>query len=167
MAEGSSKKRVAAVVGLWAVVMGAASAVAGCYGHNCDDNDIQFYGSKEGEGRLLSADTWETGPIDGDWLPFPRRRAWVFDTTALGNDRVPYDITPYVSAQANWRNEGGNFTHGAGNLAEISGVGGGQVVVKNGTCADYYVRVVVEAAPRPPSASSSSSDAGTDAEAGP
>ena len=166
MAEGSSKQRVVAAVALWAVVMGATALGSGCYGHNCD-GDVQFYGRNQTEGRLLSSDLWESGPIDGVWLDFPKQRIWIFDLTALGNDRVPQLVVPYVSAQANPLAEFGNYTIAAGNLAEQSGVTKGQITIKNGTCADYYLRVVVQAAPRPPGASLPSSDAGTDAEAGP
>jgi hypothetical protein len=160
-------RRVVAIVVLWAIVMAAVSFVAGCYGHNCD-GDVQVFGRNPGEGRLLSADMWESGPIDGNWIPFPRQRAWVFEIHDFG-DRLPAEITPYVSAQANPSHEvGGNFTQAGGNLAEISGIDKGRVVVRNGTCADYFVRVVVQSPPRPPNAVvPEPTDAGTDAETGP
>lgn len=162
----SSAKRVFALLGLWAAVMGATSFAAGCYGHNCD-GDVQVFGRNPGEGRLLSADLWESSPVDGVWLEFPKQRIWIFDLTALGNDRQPQLILPYVSAEPDPNRSGGNGTIAAGNLAEQSGVANGQVVIKNGTCADYYLRLVVLAAPRPPTAPPISSDAGSDAEAGP
>jgi len=159
-------RRSLALGALWTLVMGATAFGSGCYGRNCD-GDVQLYGRKEGEGRLLSADAWESGPIDGKWLPFPRQRIWIFDLTKLGNDRLPQVIIPYVSAQENPLTEQGNFTIAAGNLAEQSGIGNGQVTIKNGTCADYYLRLVVDAAPRPPTttaspSSSTSDDAGSD-----
>jgi hypothetical protein len=160
--------RVVAVVALWAVVVGATSFAAGCYGHNCDPS-VETFGQNTSEGRLLSPDLWESGPVDGVWLDFPRQRAWVFDLTALGNDRIPQLVVPYVSAQVDPIHEGGNFTIAAGNLAEQSSVANGQLVIKNGTCADYYLRVVVQAAPRPSGASLSSSpsaDADASAEGG-
>jgi hypothetical protein len=175
----ASKKRVAAIVGVWAVVMGATSFASGCYGHNCD-GDVQNFGRESSQGRLLSADLWESNAIDGEWLPFPKQRVWVFDLTTLGNDRLPQLIVPYVSAEPDpLHTPGGNWTIAAGNLAEQSGVANGQVVIKNGTCADYYLRLVVQAAPRPPAATpppsetpdeagtDAGNDAGSDAEAGP
>lgn len=168
MAEASTK-RVLAVVVLWAVVMGATSFASGCYGHNCDGS-VEFYGRNVGEGRLLSADLWESSPVDGVWLDFPRQRVWIFDLNTLGTDRIPQLIVPYVSAQADPLHENGNFTIAAGNLAEQSSVVNGQVVIKNGTCADYYLRLVVQVAPRPTPGTTPplpSSDAGSDAEAGP
>ena len=135
------------MVALWIVVMVAVASASGCYGHNCDGS-LLVYGREPGEGRLLSADLWESNPIDGVWLDFPRQRVWVFDLHDLG-DRIPQVIVPYVSAQADPNHEaGGNFTVAAGNLAEISGVQNNQVVIHNGTCADYFLRVTVEAAPR-------------------
>ena len=156
-----------AVVVLWTVVMVAVAFASGCYGHTCD-GEVTTYGRNAGEGRLFAADKWESGPIDGVWLDFPKQRAWIFDLHELGG-RTPTVVTPYVSAQADPVHDFGNFTVAAGNLAEISAVAPDQVVIHNGTCADYFLRVVVEAAPRAPNASVPSpiSDAGGDAEAGP
>ena len=164
----ASRTRVAASVALWAVVMGALSFAAGCYGHTCD-GEVKVFGRNPGEGRLFTADKWESGAIDGVWLDFPKQRVWIFDLHELGG-RTPVVVTPYVSAQADPDHEvGGNFTIAAGNLAEISATNPDQVVIHNGTCADYFLRVVVEAAPRAPNASVPSPipDAGGDAETGP
>jgi hypothetical protein len=148
------------MVTLWVVVMVAVAFASGCYGHNCDGT-VLVYGHNPGEGRLLGPDLWESSPIDGVWLDFPKQRAWIFDLHDLG-DRVPEVITPYISAQADPQHEvGGNFTIGAGNLAQISGVTNDQVVVQNGTCADYFLRLTVQAAPRAPTpATTSSTDSG-------
>ncbi len=164
----ASRNGVVASVALWTVVMGAVSFEAGCYGHICD-GDVQIYGRNSDEGRLFTADKWESGAIDGKWLPFPKQRVWIFDLHELGG-RTPVVVIPYVSAQSDPDHEvGGNFTIAAGNLAEISATNPDQVVIHNGTCADYFLRVVVEAAPRAPNASVPTPipDAGGDAEAGP
>jgi hypothetical protein len=153
---------------LWTTLMVSISVASGCYGRNCE-GDVVVFGKNPGEGRLFSADKWESGPTDGVWLDFPKQRVWIFDLHELGG-RTPAIVTPYVSAQADPVHElGGNFTIAAGNLAEISGAVPDQVVVHNGTCADYFLRVVVEAPPRAPEASLPSPipDAGGDAEAGP
>jgi hypothetical protein len=154
-----SSRRVVTVVTLWIVVMAAVGFASGCYGRNCDGSTLVF-GHDPGEGRLVSPDKWESNPIDGIWLDFPKQRAWIFDLHDLG-DRVPQSITPYVSAQADPNHEpGGNFALAAGNLAEISGVQNDQVIIHNGTCADYFLYLTVEAAPRAPTSSTPSTDSG-------
>ena len=142
--------------------------MSGCYGRNCEGEAITF-GTRAGEGSMINADTWQSNPIEGTWLEFPRQRVWIFDMRELG-DRIPAVPMVYVSAQASPNTEsGGNFTAGAGNIAEVSGVLPGRMTVRNGTCSDYYVRVTAMATPRPPAATPTSSpaDAGPDADAAP
>ena len=146
---GENKRRVLGLVALWGIVMGGLGS-ASCYGHTCD-GDTQTYGTIPGEGQLVNADTWQSTPVDGDWIPFTRQRVWVFEMRDLGA-RLPVLITPYISAERNPVNDNGNWTIGSGNLAEQSGAGLGRIVVKNNTCADYYIRLVVTAQPRPPQA---------------
>ncbi len=159
-----SRSRVVAIVVVWVVVMVVTCLASGCYGRNCE-GITTFYGRIPGEGRLLTPDTWESSPVDGTWLDFPQQRAWIFDLQALG-DREPQIIIPYVSAQQSPLAEDGNFTIAGGNLAEISAARRGAVIIKNGTCADYYLRLVVTTAPRTPNASfpaGPSPEAGADA----
>ena len=153
-----------AVAALWAIVMGAVSFASGCYGHNCD-GDVQIWGRNPGEGRLLDPDRWESSPVDGDWIPFTRQRVWYFEMRDLG-DRTPDVVLPYISAERNPVHDNGNWTLGAGNLAEQSSTGPGRIAIKNNTCADYYIRLVAVASPRPPDASTAeaASDAAFDAD---
>jgi len=146
---GEGKRRVVGLVALWGIMMGGIGS-ASCYGHTCD-GDSQVWGRVPGEGRLVDEDTWESTPIDGDWIPFTRQRVWFFEMRELG-DRTPYEITPLISAERNPVHDNGNWTEGSGNLAEQSGAGPGRIAVKNNTCADYYIRIVAHAAPRPPQA---------------
>lgn len=162
----SSRSRLLAIVTVWVVVMAATCLASGCYGRNCQGISTT-YGRAPGEGRLLDADTWESSPVDGEWLDFSQQRVWFFDIQALGG-RTPDIIIPYVSAQEAPFADQGNFVIGAGNIAEISSATKGSVAIKNGTCADYYLRLVVKASPRAPNASTpepvvSSSEAGADA----
>lgn len=140
-------KRAASLFAVWFGVTGAAVVAPACYGHNCDGLTGTF-GANAGEGELLDDNTWESSPVDGTWIDFSRQRAWIFNLHALGN-RKPDIVTAYVSAQQNPFNEGGQFAQAAGNLAEIWGATNGTVTVHNGTCADYFVRVVVQSAPAP------------------
>jgi len=162
----TSRRRVIAVVVLWTTVMAAVCVLAGCYGHNCEGDTLVF-GRNTGEGRLVDADTWESSAIDGTWIPFTKQRIWIFQMRQLG-DRTPTVIIPYVSAEAN-PNRDGNWTIGSGNIVEQSQVGPGQLVLKNNTCADYYIRVVVQAQPRPqePTPPIAADASSADADSGP
>lgn len=152
-----ARSRVVAMVTVWLLVMVATCLASGCYGRNCQGITTS-YGRVPGEGRLLDADTWESSPVDGQWLDFSQQRIWFFDISALG-DRTPDLIIPYVSAESAPFPEQGNFVIGAGNIAEISSATKGSVVLKNGTCADYYLRLVVKTSPRPPNAPNASTPA--------
>jgi hypothetical protein len=155
-----SRRRFALLATLWAAASAAIAIAGGCQPHNCD-GDIKSYGTLANEGRLLNADTWESNPIDGPWLPFPHQRIWIFDLHELG-DRTPDVPLAYVSANADPLHEGANFVETSGNLTELSDPEKGKLAVKNGTCADYYLRVVVQASPLPPAPPSDAGDAGTD-----
>jgi hypothetical protein len=152
---------------LWLVTSGVVAAIGGCYTQSSCSGDSVNYGRGANEGRLLDANTWESSPVNGPWLPFPHQRFYAFDLHELG-DRTPDLILPYVSAQADPTHEsGGNATLGSGNLTEISGADTGRVTIHNGTCADYYLRLVVVASPigtsaAPPAQADASADAPTD-----
>lgn len=143
----SSRRTTIFLVALWALVTATTFAASGCYGHNCV-GDWANYGQNPGEGQLVDDNTWQSGPVDGLWLPFPKQQTYYFDLHELGVDRLPTLVIPYVSAQANPLQEGGNYTIAGGNLAEISGADRGRVTIHNGTCADYFLRVLVQAPQR-------------------
>lgn len=172
MAASTPRRRTTALVLLWVIVMVAVAAASGCYGRNCE-GETTYFGRTAGEGRMASPDEWESMAFDAKWLPFPRQRVWVFEMKDLGL-RTPFKVDVYLSAQENPVSENGNLTPGGGNLTEISGIGPGRMTVKNGTCADYYLRVVAEASPAPsgspsttPADAGTSTDAASDADAGP
>jgi hypothetical protein len=129
-------------------VTSAALLSPGCYGRNCE-GAIESFGTDAGQGRMLDEDTWESSPQDGTWLWFPRQRYYIFDLRALAG-RTPQLIVPYLSANPEPKS-GGNFTIGGGNLALLSNALPNRVDVKNDSCSDYYLRLVVVAAPFPPS----------------
>lgn len=163
-APSGGRNRVVAIVVVWLLVMIVTCLASGCYGRNCQ-GITTIYGRAPGEGRLLDADTWESSPVDGEWLDYSQQRVWFFDIQALGG-RTPDLIIPYISAERSPFTESGNFVIGAGNIAEISSATKGSVAIRNGTCADYYLRLVVKASPRLPNASfpePPSSGAGPDA----
>jgi hypothetical protein len=142
-----SARRVVAFAAVWLTISAAAILSPGCYGRNCEGG-LQVYGADAGQGRMLSSDMWESAPADGQWLWFPRQQYYVFDIAAL-NGRTPQLVVPYLSAQPE-PNKGGNFTIGGGNLALLSNAQPNRVDVRNDTCSDYYLRLVVFASPLPP-----------------
>jgi hypothetical protein len=160
-----SRRRLVFLAALWLAGTGVALAMPGCYGRNCE-GDTQTWGLNPGEGRMLDDNTWESSSQDGKWLPFPRQRYWRFDLRVLGG-RTPAVVIPYVSANDNPNNTPfQNATIGGGNLAEITGVHPDAVTIHNGTCSDYFLRLVVVTAARPPetnTADAAVTDAMTDA----
>jgi hypothetical protein len=137
-------------------VLSAGGASVGCFDGSCDE---QLSRTEPGSGRLTDANTWESGPIDGEWLRYDHRMLIVLDTSLLGA-RLPTSVLVYISADKRPL-QGGTFTIAGGNVADITVPGPGAVYVKNNSCAEYYARVVVQAAPFAPDAGIS--DAGVDA----
>lgn len=137
-----------------ALVVATAALAGGCTARNCD-GDVLTYGRSPGEGSLADPNTWQSTPFDGRWLDFPHRRQWILDTSALGS-RTPKAVYGYVSAFPEPNKvpspgeRTGNFTLAGGDLLLFVLVKPGQLSVLNSTCADFYLRVVVEAVPEPP-----------------
>jgi hypothetical protein len=145
----ASGPRVAVLAALWAVVVGAIATASGCYGRVCEPS-VDTWGLEPGEGRMLDPDTWESNPLDGQWLDFPGQRTWVFEMRDLGGRLPEKPVVAYISASEFPAATGSNFAIASGNLAELTFAGPGRLVVRSGVCADYFLRVVVEAAPNPP-----------------
>jgi hypothetical protein len=165
----SPDRRVVVFGVLWLSVS-AALLAPGCYGRNCEPG-FEVFGVDAGQGTMIDENTWESSPIDGEWLWYPRQRTYSFEVPALGG-RTPVDITPSVSATLRPNKDiGGNSVLAAGNIALRFGVGPNRFAYKNDTCSDYYLRVVVDLPPFPPAGDSgrgpaTETDAGTaDAEA--
>jgi hypothetical protein len=172
-AKANASRRLGALLFLWAAVTGGMLALTACYGENCNGSS-GGYGNKPGEGRMIDENTWESSPMDGKWLHFSSGHIWFFEVPELG-ERTPFRVETYLSPVEDPNvfhpeRAPSNFTMGGGNLAELSGVGPNRFIVRNGTCAEYFVRVVVEVPPRPDSIApgtvggvDASVDAGADA----
>ena len=133
----------------------SAPLTSGCQGHQCDGDfkDMDFLipsdlNLTQDHGDLIDRDTYETGPLQSSWLYFPHQRTWTINPAGLER-RTITEIIPYVSPVPEPNADGGsdNFTVGSGNVAEVRLRIDNAVVVYNNTCADYYLRVVVHAAP--------------------
>lgn len=164
-----SWRRLGVLGAVWALLGGGALVLSSCYGRNCEGSPRQ-YGIDASDGRMLDENTWESSPLDGEWIPFPRQVVYTF-TIPFGG-RVPSLVLGSVSGQQ--RPNTGNFTTGAGNLLEFTAIGPNQAAAINDTCSDYYIRVFAWAAPfgsTGPDASASTdsadsglADAGADAQ---
>lgn len=155
----SSRRRVLAFVALWIAISAAALLAPGCYGRNCEGG-FETYGPDAGQGFMVDENRWASGPMDGTWLWFPRQRYYIFDVRAFGG-RAPTAIFPYISGTPEPTKNGGNYAPAAGNLAEIFSAGPNRFDIKNDSCSDYYLYVVVDLPPLPPEAPAD--DAGADA----
>jgi len=141
----------------------------GCYGDQCIGDNVNF-GDKEGEGRLVSPDIWESQPQSAtNWMSYSHQRLYTVHPRGLeGRDIL--QVFPYISPDTN-PNEISQWTLAGGNLGEIkildTNVPGlvPTVLVKNDTCADYFIRIVIQAYPAAPptdAGTPNSGDAGPD-----
>ncbi|MDF2691882.1 MAG: hypothetical protein K0S65_265 [Labilithrix sp.] len=144
----TSWRRIGALATIWGAISAAALIAPGCYGRNCEGG-VENFGAEPGQGGMIDENTWESSPMDGTWLWFPRQRVYFFDIPPLGG-RVPKLVVPYVAASPQPQINGGNFTVGAGNIALLSGVRANHVDIRNDTCSDYYLRLVLLVEPLPP-----------------
>jgi hypothetical protein len=167
------RKRLATFVGgagvvstplLALVLFGSTATSTGCQGKQCE-GDFLFYGEAPGEGSLIDEDTWQSSPIDGFWLEYRPARIFLIRIPAF-RDRLLVRFEAYISPAPDPNRTldpgevGDNFALAAGNLAEFSQVGRGAVNVRNATCAEYYLRLVVHAEPRRSSGPEPDEDAG-------
>ncbi len=159
---GASRRRIVALAALWASISAAALLAPGCYGNNCEGG-FETFGADTDQGYMVDENTWASNRWNETWLWFPRQRYYIFDIKALGG-RTPEKVLPYISASPNPNKDNNNAVIAAGNLGEIYQVGPNRVDVRNDSCSDYYLRLVVEVPPQPPEAPA---DAGeTDADTG-
>jgi hypothetical protein len=147
------KARILLFFVLWAGVAAVVFSIPGCYGRNCE-GDFQIFGIDGGQGHMVDTNTWESNAYDEAWLPFPRQRGYGFDITALGGRR-PINVTPWLSANELQNQSGANAVIGAGNIAETLNWRNNGIDIRNDTCSDYYLRLVVEVPDMPPAAPTS------------
>lgn len=127
-----------------ACALATVTATPACLTRACDPSQ-ELFGLKEGEGRLLDEDTWESSPLDGKWLPYPHQRTWVLFYGGYMKGRTPTSVQVFLSADERPNQAGSNFTQGGGDVVKMYNVTSDSMGLVNGTCADYFVRVVVKA----------------------
>ncbi|MBX3212417.1 MAG: hypothetical protein KF850_10325 [Labilithrix sp.] len=146
----SYRSGAVAFVVLWLGLSGGILLIPGCYGRNCE-GATETFGDEPGEGQLVTENTWESSPSDGDWLWFPRQRVYSFNIPALSG-RTPLLPHAFISASPAPNRQGGEFTSGAGSPVVFFAQRPNGIAVKNDTCTDYFLRVVLELPPFPPAA---------------
>lgn len=140
-------------------------ALSGCFTPGCD---YEFVTVESHQGFFTDADTWESSPLYGEWMEFPGQRNLGLRPDFGG--RVPDWYVAYISVarspqslEPDATRQG--FSVAAGNAAIFNWVGPNSIDVFNGTCANYYIRVVVHAPPFPtaPPVDEDAGDGGDDA----
>ncbi|HVJ92524.1 MAG TPA: hypothetical protein VM580_22135 [Labilithrix sp.] len=147
---GRSQRRIFVLGALWASLSGAVLLAPSCYPRNCEGTTL-IYGPDAGQGEMLDDETWESSPQEGPWLFFPRQAYYIFDIRALGG-RTPEIILPYISVSPTPNTTGSDFTPASGNHAKLFNALPNRVDIKNDTCSDYYLRLVVKVPSQAPEA---------------
>ena len=122
-----------------------APFVPACFTRACEGDYVEF-GKNPGEGQLVDADTWQSSPFDGKWIRYPHQRTYRIDVTSTLGARTPTEVRTFIAADET-PNTTSNFTEGSGSLVEYSYLFPGTVSIHNDSCADYFIRVEVRAAP--------------------
>ncbi len=95
---------------------------------------------ERGDGQIV----YSTTPFDGTWLHFPSERQFRLRHDLGTTEYTPVAYvalspTPAASAEA------GEFSHAAGNQAVFESLTETEIVVRNATCAEFYLLVRLEA----------------------
>lgn len=144
--------------------LGFVGATASCLTDACADSEVKF-GATPGEGSLVDENTWQSTPLDGQWIPYPHHRTYVFNFGGKFRGRRPSAAYVYISANDKPNDFGSNFTLAGGDTATIGLLNEDGMYLRNNTCADYYVRVLVEMEPVKASPDAGASDAAGDTDA--
>lgn len=133
----------------------APALLGGCFADDCSGTGSNVFAE---QGHMIDENTWESTPYNGTWTEFSGND-YIYFHGAFGG-RVPFDCTIYLSVSANPAQDGNNTTIASGNVALVSQQGPDQIMVANGTCSRYFIRVVLYAPPFPPAAGDAGADAG-------
>lgn len=141
------RKTLAAIVASGAV----AAAAAACLPQGvCDETPGGVYcklGGTVCPGKRTSDTHWESNALTGTWLRFPKNSSMELDPRDPNGTRLKGRITSslaWISACATPTTPGCNYALAAGNNAEWFATAWGTLYLKNNTCQDFYVRVVIE-----------------------
>ncbi|WP_437635202.1 hypothetical protein [Sorangium sp. So ce854] len=122
-----------------ACAVGASAALAaGCASSRCDRTEdanppIEFTEA------VAEGDIYETSAPDGELLHFPGGMRYALKHHLGGRPRW-WQV--YLSFEPDGTRSGGTLAHAAGNQAEVICVDDQHLVVMNGSCSEYWLRVV-------------------------
>jgi hypothetical protein len=131
-----------------ACVIFGASAVATAWATTsaCQPRICDATSSVIDAGQAIDQDTWESVTLDEPWHEYPGGRTVEFRLPEFKARRV-LSVEPYV-AFAEYLNDGKeDFTLGSGDITEVLQAKDGIVKIRNGTCANLHIRVIVHFAP--------------------
>lgn len=123
---------------LWLVI--ASAPTAGC--SNCSTGGQEPIEYSQGD---TTGTSYETSPPDGVWLDFPAGRRFRL-AHGLGTDRLSvhgylsFSERPFSGTDAG----SGNASEASGNALVIEAENDRYVQVRNDSCAEYYLRVVIQ-----------------------
>ncbi len=174
----AKKKLLGSCVAVIASLGVTSLLMPGCYGRQCDGDELSWGPPRDvydrdvdasvdaaaeprmAQGHLIDENTWESTAINDDWLAYLHERTWHVYYPQLGG-RQPDQITAYISANVNPTKTQDSLTAGGGNVAKFFGVLPDVATVRNDTCADFFVRVVVHVPPYADAGSDAATDSGS------
>jgi hypothetical protein len=160
-----------ALVGGAALVTPLLASAPACFPQGaCDETPGGLYCKLGGDtcpGRRIDDRHWQSNDLQGKWLLFPKNSSMELDPRDPNGTRVKGTITEHfawISLCETPSTVGCNYVLASGNNAEWYATAWGTLYLKNDTCQDYYVRVVIESDGVEPGDAGSSQD-GTAADA--
>lgn len=122
-------------------------------GYTCDkDNDSpknmpEKFCFPDCHGRWVTPDLWESNPIDSHWIPYPAERTIVLHVRDPKTGiEIPYTEVAEIRAYVASATGGYDGTLAGGLLSAVSTscLEKRQICALNDTCADYFLRVMVQ-----------------------
>ncbi len=123
----------------------SSALITGCFADDCGYTNEEVPSIR---GHFIDADTWESVAVDGVWDSFGGSKEMIYWPDFGG--RVPYDWSVNLSVSDTPVADGNWISDAAGNIALIRSPLPNRFAIYNGTCSQYYVRVVIRAKPFPP-----------------
>ncbi len=116
----------------------------------CESSNLLYCVNVAGcRGRLIDDTHWESAPLAGKWVPFTKNASLkVVPLDAATGKRIKgsaFRATAWISACEDPTTPGCNYALASGNNAEWVYIANeNSFFLKNNTCEDFFVRVVIE-----------------------